>query len=91
MNIHSQTVQTPTYLPISGCLSIFKRFEAWDFLTKEFHSDGHEQAAAVSVAAGGVYHQEYHQEDHHDDASHAAFGHAAAAHFEGRDEKVKVT
>lgn len=69
-----------TYSPIGGYLSVFKHFEAWDFLSKEFH-DGHEQAAAISVAAGDIYHQEYHQEDHHDDANHAAFGHAVA-HWE---------
>lgn len=39
----------------------------------------------ISVAAGGVYSQEYHQEDDDDDANHAAFGHAAAAHFDQRE------
>lgn len=74
-----------TYLPISGSLSFFEHFEARDFLSKEFDGDGHQQAAAISVAAGGVDHQENHQEDQHDDANHAAFGHAAAAHFDRRE------
>lgn len=47
-------------------------------MSKKFHSNGHEQAAVISVAAGGVYSQKYHQEDNYDDANHAAFGHAAA-------------
>ena len=71
------------YLPVCGSISIFKHFEAWDFVPKEFHSDGHEQAAVISVAAGGVYYQEHHQEDDHDDADHTAFSHTAAVHFEG--------
>ena len=76
------------YLPISGSLSIFKPFEARDFLSKDFHIDGHEQATVVSVAAGGVNHQEHHQKDHHDDANHAALGHTAG-HFVWR-ERVKM-
>lgn len=60
-------------------------FQAWDFLSKELHSDGHEQAAVISITAGGVYNQEYHQEDEYDDANHAAFGHAAPAHFDQRE------
>lgn len=73
-----------TALPIRGPLCIFESFQAWDVLSKEFHSDGHEQAALISVAAGGVYSQEHHQEDEYDDANHAAFGQAAAAHCDGR-------
>lgn len=82
---HSLTDFYNAYLPIGGSLSIFNHFEAWDFLSKEFHSDGHEQAAAISIAASDVYHQEYHKEDQHDDANHAAFGHALAVHFDGRE------
>lgn len=74
---------TSSYLPICGSISIFKHFEAWHFVSKQFHSDGHEQAAVISVAAGGVYYQEHHQEDDHDGADHTAFSHTAAAHFEG--------
>lgn len=74
-----------TYLPICGSLYILEHFQAWDFLSKEFDGDGHEQATVISVAAGGVYSQEYHQEDDDDDANHAAFGHAAAAHFDRRE------
>lgn len=57
-------------------------FQAWDFLSKEFDSNGHEQAAVISITAGGVYNQEHHQEDEYDDANHAAFGHTAPAHFD---------
>lgn len=89
MNIHTFSYRLffNTYLPISGSLSLFKHFEAWDFLSKEFDGDGHEQATAISIAAGGVDHQENDQEDHHDDANHAAFGHAAAAHFDRRERR----
>lgn len=74
---------TNSYLPVCGSISIFKHFEAWHFVSKEFHSNGHEQATVISVAAGGVYYQEHHQEDDHDGANHTAFSHTAAAHFEG--------
>lgn len=67
-----------TYLPISGSISLLKHFHSWDIMSKEFHTDGHEQATSISVTACGVYHQEYHQEDHHDNANHTAFGDAVA-------------
>lgn len=70
------------YLPISGSLSVLRHFHARDFLSKELHRDGHEQAAVISVAAGDVNHQEYHQENHHDDGNNPAFGHATR--FGGR-------
>ncbi len=66
--------------PISGSLSVIKHFQAWDFLSKDFHSNGHEQTAVIFVAAGGVHRKEYQQEDQYDDASHTAFGHAVT-HF----------
>lgn len=75
------------YLPV-GSFSYFKHLEARDFLSKDLHGDGHQQAAVISVAAGGVYHQEYHQEDHHDDGNHVAFGHAA--HFELRGKMKEL-
>lgn len=44
------------HLPVSGPVSFFNPLEARNFLSKEFHSNEHEQTAAISVAAGGVYH-----------------------------------
>ena len=64
-----------TTSPVSAPRPFLQHFEAWNFLSKEFHSDGHEEAAAVCVAAAGVYHQKHQQEDHHDDGNHGAFGH----------------
>lgn len=77
-----------TCLPITSCLSILEHFHAWHLLSKQLHSDGHEQPTSVSVAAAGVNHQEDHQEDHQDNANHAALGHAAR--FRGRDESVSM-
>lgn len=75
-----------TYLPL--CFSFFSHFEAWNFLSEEFHSDGHEKATVIFVAAGGVYCQENHQENDHDDANHAAFGHTAAFNWEQRGQSM---
>jgi len=83
----SFTTLLNTCLPFSGSLSVFNHFEAWN-LSKHFHCNGHEQAAAISIAAGSVYHQEYHKEDHHDDANHTAFGHAGA-HLNRRGKNTK--
>lgn len=65
-----------TNSPIWG--SFVHHFHARNFLSKEFNSDGHEQATVVLVAAGGVHDQEHHQENDDDDSNHASFGHAAA-------------
>lgn len=73
------------YLPISVSLSLLHHFKAWNLLSEQLHSDGHEQTTAVSVAAGGIYHQKHNHENDHDDANHAAFGHAAA-HFKGKEK-----
>lgn len=68
------------HLPIFT--SFFQLFDYWNFLPKELHGNAHEQAAVVSVAAGGIDSNEYHQEDDHDDANHSAFGHAALGWWE---------
>lgn len=74
------------YLPICASVYTSKYFEARNFLAKEFHGDGHEQATVVSVAAGGIHGQEYQQEEDYDDGDNAAFGHAAA-HFNKRGQR----
>lgn len=74
----THTKRSNTSLPIYGSPCILKCLQAWDFRAKNFHSNGHEQATMISVAAGCIYNQEYHQEDEYDDANHGAFGHAAA-------------
>lgn len=74
----THTKHSNTSLPIYGSVCILKCLQAWDFWAKNFHSNGHEQATMISVAAGRVYNQEYHQEDEYDDANDGAFSHVAA-------------
>lgn len=74
-------MQQSKYLPI--CISVCT-FEARDFLAKEFHANGHEQATVISVAAGGIHSQEYQQEENNYDANNTALGHA---HFNERGWK----
>lgn len=77
-------------LPIGVGVCTSKCFEPRDFLAKDFHCNGHEQATVVSVAAGGIHGQEYQQEEDNHDADNTAFGHAAA-HFNGAEIRVKTT
>lgn len=60
-----------------------------DSLAKDFHSDVHEQATLVSVAAAGIHGQEYQQEEDCDDGDNATFGHAAA-HLKGKKADIRV-
>lgn len=78
-----ENINTNSYIRISGLLSFIKQFQTLDFVSKDFHSNEHEQATLISVEAGGVYDQEHHQEADHDNDNHGAFGHTATAHFEG--------
>lgn len=45
----------------------------------------------ISVAAGGVYHQENYQEDEYDDANYSSFGQAAFDYRERREIKDDLT